>query len=64
MGYRSTDPRWVEAPVETTCARCGAPIHKGARAFFYPHSGEALCNTPTCGHAADMLVQQQIEQER
>jgi hypothetical protein len=60
MGYTKQDPRWIEAPEDTTCGRCGAPILYGAKAFFYPEKGQALCNTPMCGHAADRLVQSQM----
>lgn len=62
MGYRSDDPRWVEAPVDTTCGRCGAPINQGAKAYFYPDRQASLCNTPPCGQAADRLVQAQMRE--
>lgn len=60
MGYTSDDPRWIEAPVETKCGRCGAPINEGSKAYFYPEKQEALCNTPLCGQEAERLVQSQM----
>lgn len=60
MGYRQGDPRWVDTPSDTTCERCEAPILRGSRSFYYPDRQRALCNTPTCGQAADRLVQSQM----
>ena len=60
MGYAANDPRWIDAPVDTTCGRCGSPINEGAKAFYYPDREQALCNTPVCGQAADRLVQAQM----
>jgi hypothetical protein len=42
--YRN-DPYWITAKWAGKCAKCGAPIKRGERAFYYPqerrlYSGE------------------------
>jgi hypothetical protein len=54
MAYRSSyvgDPRWLTAKYAGKCAKCGEPIAKGERIFYYPkgkatYSGEcaAACD--------------------
>lgn len=51
MARYSNDPRWVEARFPGKCARCGASIAKGARAFFYPSSRSLYC-AGDCGDEA------------
>ncbi len=47
----SGDPRWITARFPSKCAKCGQPINKGERAFYYPN-GKQIFAVP-CGHAED-----------
>lgn len=53
MPRYSKDPRTITARFPGKCAKCGAPIHKGERAYYYPNGkklyGMTACN---CGHTA------------
>jgi len=52
MARTHGDPYWLAARFPGTCAKCKAPIPRGARAFYYPHGRSLYCAQADCGGAA------------
>lgn len=49
----SRDPRWLTARYPGTCRRCGRPIARGARAYYYPSDKSLYCDADGCGGACE-----------
>lgn len=49
MRRYARDPYWLSARYPGTCARCGAPIARGARSFYYPSNRSLYCAANGCG---------------
>lgn len=49
----SGDPRWLTAkwPGKCSAPKCGKPIAKGERVFYYPNGKRILC--PACGEQGE-----------
>lgn len=43
------DPRWIVARFAGKCSRCGSPIGRGSRGFYYPKTKTLYCEAPACG---------------
>lgn len=48
--YRQ-DPRWIRVRYPTTCV-CGAALHRGGRAFFFPATNRLHGERCGCGERA------------
>jgi len=46
------NPHWLTTKRAGKCDRCGAPIARGARAFWYTVGRFLLCSAEPCGGAA------------
>lgn len=46
----SNDPYWLNARYPSKCRKCGHPIKKGDRIFYYPATRYTLC--AACGYDA------------
>lgn len=44
------DPRWITVRFRGECGKCGAPVPKGARAFYFP-SSRRMHGSECCGAA-------------
>ena len=47
MNRYAGDPYWIEVRYAGKCSRCGNPLPRGARAFYFPKGKEIYCQT--CG---------------
>lgn len=45
------NPRWITVRFAGRCAKCNAPIARGAEAFYFPEGRRLLCNGEECGKA-------------
>lgn len=58
MAKFARDPYWLNARFDSTCSKCGRPIKKGQKIFYYPNGKQVLCTNPnppsgaTCGGQA------------
>lgn len=43
------DPYWLECRSNLKCARCGAEIKRGDRAFYFPNTRTLHCEGDDCG---------------
>ena len=53
MAKYKSDPRWISAKFDGSCARCKRVIRRGERAFYYPQDRSLYCEQESCGQAAN-----------
>ena len=58
------DPRWLDSVrYPAVCTRCGKPIKRGDRAFYYPNGRHLYCDGPGCGQDCAADFQSAAEDE-
>lgn len=57
------DPRRIKVRYAGHCAGCGAPLPKGADAFYYPSTKSLYCEKQSCGGKASAEFQAAAEDE-
>lgn len=55
------DPHWITVRHAGSCAKCGAPIPVGSRAFYWPRTRSLHC--APCGDASERVFRAEVDDE-
>jgi hypothetical protein len=47
--YYSSDPKWISAKFDSTCACCKKPVKRGNQVFYNPSAKSVSCDAEDCG---------------